>query len=63
MDSLENSYGYVIAVLATIVAAILVKYGYDDYQDKDTATKGMIMIAVAVAVAAGSWWLAYSYSA
>lgn len=62
MDSIEKNYGYIIAVVVTVVAAVVMKYGYDDYQDKETATKGMVMIAVAAVIALAAWWAAYSYS-
>lgn len=71
MDSLialEKEYGTIIAIVTTIVGAVVFKYGYNDYAPsesdvakEDHKTRGMIMMAVAVAAVGGSWYMAYTY--
>lgn len=66
--SLEKDYGYIIAIAASIVGAVIFKHGYDDYAPsgsdiakEDHRTRGMIMMAVATAIVGGAWWLTFTY--
>jgi len=67
--SLEKNYGYIVAVVVSVIAAVLLKYGYDDYESQvpgraaNTNTKGMIMMIIGVLIAVVAWWAAYSYAA
>jgi hypothetical protein len=71
MDSLvalEKDYGYIVAIVASIVGAVMFKNGYDDYMPsgsdiikEDHKVRGMILMGVAVVLVGGSWYLAYTY--
>jgi len=66
--SVEKDYGYPIAIAASIVAAVMFKYGYEDYAPsgsdiakEDHKTRGIILMTAAIIIIGGSWWLAYNY--
>jgi len=66
--AIEKDYGYVVAIVASIVGAVMFKYGYEDYAPsgsdvakEDHKVRGMILMGVAVVLVGGSWYLAYTY--
>lgn len=71
MDSLialEKDYGYIMAIVATIVGGAMFKYGYDDYapdlsdvSKKQHKMRGIVLMTSAVALVGGSWYLAVTY--
>lgn len=58
---LEQSYGYIIAAVVTVVSAVMAYYGYGRLAVGDTYTSGMIMIVVAAVMTALSWYGAIVY--
>jgi len=64
----EKKYGYIVAVVVTIISAVLIKYGYDDREvivgspDKNITMKGKIMIGLGVLMIVAAWGAALSYA-
>lgn len=68
----EKQYGYIVAVVVTVISVVLIKYGYDDQElvspiigEKPAmaiTTKGRIMIGLGVLMIVAAWGAALSYS-
>jgi len=71
MESLiavEKDYGYVVAIVASIVGAVIFRHGYEDYAPsgsdiakEDHKIRGIILMVLAAAIVSGSWYMAYTY--
>jgi hypothetical protein len=66
----EKKYGYIVAIVVTVISAVLIKYGYDDREEGPVIVgkvypitmKGKIMIAAGVIMIVAAWGAALSYS-
>jgi hypothetical protein len=71
MESLiavEKDYGYVVAIVASIIGVVVFKRGYEDYAPsgsdiakEDYKMRGIFLMVIAAAIVSGSWYLAYTY--
>ena len=68
----EKKYGYIVAIVVTVISAVLIKYGYDDQElispvigEKPVSSitmRGKIMIAAGTIMIVAAWGAALTYS-